>query len=210
MDADVEVTPSLIRALAEAVSTPGVLAAAPRPRVDVTHSSWPVRAYYDINSRLPAFRGRLFGRGVIALSKEARGRFGQFPEIIADDMLLDAVISADEKREVDATVRVRASCRLGDLVRRLARVREGNQQFQRWSCEAPPGLVADPIGPSSSSWLRDVVLHSPRLWPASACYVMVVLLAEARRRHPGWSVTSGWGRLGRDRGRGQHRTQVSR
>src|SRR6185312_6038650 len=83
LDADIVVSPRLVRALGEALSAPGVHGAVPRPEMDLAASSWPVRAFYRINSRLPVFRGRLFGRGVIAISKDARARFGAFPEIIA-------------------------------------------------------------------------------------------------------------------------------
>lgn len=197
LDADAVVSPGLIRALADAVTEPGVHGAAPRLEVDLTGSSWPVRAFYAISARLPVFRGRLFGRGVIALSRTARARFGQFPDLIADDLFIDAIVAAGEKREIDTPVRVRAPRRAGELVRRVARAREGNAQFQQWlSTEALSyGIPADPVhGSKSWSWLRDVVLRSPWLLPAAACYVTVVLLAEAKRRSPGWSVRSGWGR----------------
>ena len=198
MDADVRVTPALLRQLAAAVTRPGVAAAVPRPVVDLAGSTWPVRAYYAVNGRLPVFRGRLFGRGLIALSAEARSRFDRFPEITADDMFLDAIVGADEKVEIDAVVPVRAPRRTSDLVRRVARAREGNAEFWRFIRSAPPeyGLPADPVpGPSSWSWLRHVLVRSPWLLPAAACYVGIVVLAEAKRRSPGWSVRSGWGRV---------------
>lgn len=197
LDADVAVTSELIRQLAAAVRRPGVAAAVPRPIIDATDSTWPVRAYYAVNARLPVFRSRLFGRGIIALSAEARSRFDRFPEITADDMFLDAIAAADEKVEIDAVVQVRAPRHTGDLIRRVARAREGNAEFWRFVRSVPPeyGLPADPVpGPSSWSWLRHVLLRSPWLLPAAACYVAIILLAEAKRRSLGWSVRSGWGR----------------
>lgn len=197
VDADVPLTPELLRQLAAATGQPGAAAAVPRPLVDTAGSAWPVRAYYAVNARLPVFRNRLFGRGVIALSAEARSRFDRFPELTADDMFLDAIVGAEEKVEIDAVVRVRAPRRTGDLIRRLARAREGNAEFWRFVHAAPPeyGLPADPVpGPSSWSWLRHVLLRSPWLLPAAVCYVSITLLAEAKRRSPGWSVRSGWGR----------------
>lgn len=197
LDADTPVGPELVGKLVAVVSGPGVRAAVPRPEIDTTASSWPVRAYYQINSRLPVFRGRLFGRGVIALSAEARSRFDRFPEIVADDMFLDAVLGPDEKVEIDATVRVVAPRRAGDLVRRLARARAGNAEFWRLIRIAPAGFPA-PVGavpgPRATSWIRHVVLPSPRLLPAAVCYLTVTILAELWRRSPGWSIRSGWGR----------------
>ncbi len=197
VDADVPVTAELLRQLAATVSRPGIVAAVPRPLIDTSGSAWPVRAYYAMNARLPVFRNRLFGRGIIALSAEARSRFDRFPEITADDMFLDSVVGADEKVEITAVVRVRAPQRTGDLIRRVARARDGNSEFWRFVRAAPPeyGLPADPVtGPSSWSWLRHVLLRAPWLLPAAACYVAIILLAEAKRRTPGWSVRSGWGR----------------
>jgi hypothetical protein len=62
---------------------------------------------------------------------------------------------------------------------------------------APAGydLLPDPVaGPSTTSWLRDVVLRAPWLLPAAVVYIAVVLLAERKRRSPAWDVRSGWGR----------------
>jgi glycosyltransferase involved in cell wall biosynthesis len=197
MDADMVVSPALIRALAEAVSRPGVLAAVPRAQIDATDSTWPVRAYYAINTRLPVFAGRLFGRGMIALAEQARARFESFPEIIADDMFLDAVVAADEKDEIDRPVRVRVPRDAGELVRRVARSREGNEEFHAWMREvgSAQGLAFDPVvGSRPGSWLRDVALPAPRLWPAAACYLAIVASAHRLRRSSRWTPRSGWGR----------------
>lgn len=197
LDADAVVSPALIRSLVDAVSHAGVEAAVPRPHLVYGDSSWPVRAYYTISERLPVFRNRLFGRGVIALSEDARRRFELFPDLTADDMFLDAIVGADEKVEIDAEVRVNVPRRTNQLVRRLARAREGNVEFWRFVRSAPEGysLLSDPVpGPSSWSWLRTVVLGEPRLVPAAVWYVSIVLLAELRRRLPGFTVRSGWGR----------------
>ena len=193
LDADVPADAALVRRLAAAVARPGVEAAVPRPAVDTSASTWAVRAFYAVNARLPVFRNRLFGRGVIALSAAARARFARFPDITADDMFLDAVVPAGAKAEIDLPVRVVAPRTGRDLVRRVARARDGNAEFRRWVAAAPAGFDAA-AGPDSSSWLRHVVLRRPWLLPAAGVYVAVVLLAEQRRRSPSWDVRSGWGR----------------
>ena len=199
LDADVPADPTLILRLAEAVAQPGVEAAVPRPVPDTSASTWPVRAYYAVNSRLPVFRGRLFGRGIIAVSAAARSRFGRFPEITADDMVLDAVIAASEKVEIDLPIRVVAPRTGKDLIRRVARSRDGNDEFWRFVQTSPDtlGPLPDPVaGPSTTSWLRNVVLRAPWLAPAAVVYVIIVLLAERQRRSKAWDVRSGWGRTG--------------
>lgn len=197
LDADTPITPDLMKVLVTAVSVDEVRAAVPRREIDARHSSWPVRAYYRINDRLPVFHNRLFGRGVIALSAAARARFERFPEIVADDMFLDAVIGPEEKVEIDSVVRVMAPRHSRDLVRRLARSRAGNEEFWRLVATAPqdfPALAGAVPGPRHSSWLRDVVWRAPGLLPAAFCYLVITVLAEVRRRSPGWNVRSGWGR----------------
>jgi len=197
LDADSPAGVELIEQLAGAVERPGIEGAVPRPEVDTSASTWPVRAYYAINTRLPIFRGRLFGRGIIAISATARARFPRFPDITADDMLLDAIVAPGEKAEIDAPIRVLAPRTTAELVRRLARSRDGNTEFWRFVASAPDGFgqLPGPVaGSSTTSWLRNVVLRAPWLAPAAVVYVTVVLLAERKRRSPGWDVRSGWGR----------------
>ena len=197
MDADVPADAALVKRLAAALDEPGIEAAVPTPVADTSHSTWPVRAYYAVNRRLPVFRGRLFGRGVIAVSADVRKRFERFPDITADDMFLDAVVAADEKLEIPETIRVVAPRTGGELVRRIARGRDGNEEFWRFIKARPDGygLPPDPVpGPRSTSWLRNVVLRAPWLAPAAVVYLTVILLAERKRRAPSWDVRSGWGR----------------
>jgi hypothetical protein len=195
LDADARATPTLIRALGEAVSEPGAAGATAQRVLDLEGCEWPVRAFYRISAELPAFENRLFGRGVIAVSEEARKRFERFPDIIADDMLLDAVVAADEKREVALAVRVEAPRKTADLVRRVARAREGNDEFARWMrAEGEAlGLAQDVSSPKRTSWLRDVVARKPRLAGDAAVYVGIIARAERLRRSKAYSARSGWG-----------------
>jgi hypothetical protein len=128
----------------------------------------------------------LFGRGVIALSAAGRARFDTFPDVVADDLYLDSLFSREEKRQVDAvTSRIATPRRIGDLVRRLARVRSGNASIR--------GASTGIRRADRSSWLRDVVLPRPWLAPAGICYAAITVLAAAKaRRSP--ATGSQWGR----------------
>jgi glycosyltransferase involved in cell wall biosynthesis len=215
LDADIVVSAEGVRALRDAL-TPGggqepspVLAATSRRELDLSHSPLLVRAYYAINSRLPAFQNALFGRGVVALSAGGRARFGRFPDIVADDLFLDSLFSPAEKREVESvSSRIAAPRRTSDLVRRLARVRRGNAALRTQGPRAnePTGAQAadsrpgarEPAGPAvrgaaRTSWLRDVALRNPALLPAAACYAGITLLAAALARLPA-QRTGTWGR----------------
>lgn len=190
LDADIVLPPGGLRALADAL-TGDALAAVPRRQLEVRGRPLLVRAYYAINARLPAYDRALFGRGAIALSAAGRARFDTFPDVVADDLYLDSLFAAAEKRQVEAvSARIATPRRTRDLVRRLARVRSGNAAVRATATGVRRA--------TRSSWLRDVVLPRPWLLPAGACYAAITLLAAARaRRTP---ATAGhWGRDGSSR-----------
>ena len=191
LDADIAVPSNAIAELAAALAgTRGVLAAVPRRRLSTAGRSWPVRAYCSINERLPAFTDGLFGRGMIALSAEGRARFGVFPEIVADDLFLDSLFSAEEKVTVAAVeVVVEAPFTLGDLMRRLVRVRRGNSQMRD---ATRSGAVDLSVRESDKrAWLR-VVAREPHLILAAIPYVVITLTATRRARRT--AASSDWGR----------------
>jgi glycosyltransferase involved in cell wall biosynthesis len=199
LDADIVISATDVRALCNALVVADepdalrLLAATARREVDVSHSPLLVRAYYAINARLPAFRHALFGRGVIALSAEGRARFERFPDIVADDFFLDSLFTAGEKAELNTViVRVAASRRTRDLIRRLARVRRGNAEM-RAALPAKSDLRGAGRRRARMSWLTDVVLPNPALAPAAICYVTITVAAGllARYTRPSGST---WGR----------------
>lgn len=218
LDADIFTSAGAARALCVALDTrhddgAGAgrpLAAVPRRDVDVTGRPALVKGYYAISSRLPVFRRGLFGRGMIAVSEPGRGRFGRFPELVADDLFLDSQFTDDEKCQVDSVATViETPMTTKDLVRRLVRVRRGNTEMR---AAGRAGDVGAPIRePDRWSWLRDVVLPQPRLAPAAVAYLMVTVRAALlARRTP--KPASGWLRDDSTRrssepngtGRGQH------
>jgi glycosyltransferase involved in cell wall biosynthesis len=181
LDADTTLGTAALRSLCAALDEPGVYAVTARRRLDTAASPLAVRGYYAIQRRLPAFDNALFGRGVVVLSAAGRGRFERFPSIVADDLFLDSLFTDEEKREVETVVStVAVPRRTRDLVRRLARVRQGNRALRALSPRTRPAV--------HSSWLRDVVLPRPWLLPAGACYAGITLAAEWRaRRAVGWA-----------------------
>ncbi|HLV57562.1 MAG TPA: glycosyltransferase [Natronosporangium sp.] len=189
LDADMVLSAADIHRLAAAVADGPALAAVPRRRLALAGRPWPVRAYYAVHTRLPVFATALFGRGAIALSEAGRARFDRFPDVVADDLFLDARFRRGEKCEVpEVTAWVAAPWRTRDLVRRLSRVRAGNAALRATTPGVPP--------PRRTSWLRDVVAPRPWLAPAAACYVALTLAAEilARRDTPAGEGGTAWGR----------------
>lgn len=184
LDADVGATVGTVRALADALAGAGEggpLVAVPDRRLVLTGRPFAVRCYYAIQSRLPAARSGLYGRGMIAVSEPARDRFDRFPDVVADDLFLDSLFGDDERVVVMSVwTTVETPRRTRDLVRRLTRVRRGNAALR-----AGPPLGATVRRSSRTSWLRDVVVRRPWLAPAGLVYAVITLVAAARARRAG-------------------------
>ncbi len=193
LDADIAIpVESIARILTRFDDASHPLAVVPRRRVGTARSSWPVRAYFAINERLPVFRKGLFGRGLIALSDKGRARFATFPSMIADDLYVDSQFTDDEKAEAaDVEIMVEAPHTTRSLLRRLVRVRRGNAQMR---AAADRGELEITVRSSDKwAWLRDVVVPEPRLALAAVPYVAITVLAGLLARRP-----SGGGEWGRD------------
>lgn len=190
LDADIIVPPRGLDRVVDSLGT-GTLAAVPRRTLDTSGSSLLVKAYCAINERLPVFRSGLFGRGMIAVSAEGRARFDRFPDLIADDLFLDAQFAPDEKREAqDVAVVVRAPRTTTALLHRLIRVRRGNAELRAAAAREAVGAVR----PADRwAWLRDVVLPRPWLVLAAIPYVGITLVAAGAARH-GRDASTPWGR----------------
>ena len=190
LDADIVLPDGAIARIVDVVQSSRALAAVPRRRIDTRERPWGVRAYFAINERLPVFDRGLFGRGMITLSEQGRGRFAGFPELIADDLFLDSLFTDAEKTQVsEVEVVVQAPFGVRDLVRRLVRVRRGNAQLQSAAVRAELDVDVRPSDPWA--WLRDVVLRDVRLIPAAVPYVFITLCARVLSRREG---PTAWGR----------------
>ena len=127
VDADVVVTAAALHEVAGRMSEP-VEAGAPSSFVDTSRSSFLVRRYYDVWTRLPYLSRGLVGSGVVGVSEGGRSRFGEFPDVIVDDDFVRRLFSVHERvastdemftitapRTVRALIRVKTRSRLGVL-----------------------------------------------------------------------------------------------
>lgn len=187
LDADIVLPPEAIHRLTHALQeTPEALVAVPARRIDTRGRPLLVRSYFAVNSRLPAFRDALFGRGTICVTRQGRERFETFPAVIADDLFLDSLFAPSERVVVpEIEVVIAAPHTTRDLLARLVRVRRGNADVR----------LAGAGGHLRSSdrwaWWHAVVRPNPTLAPAAVPYVAITLIASvlARRSH---AMT--WGR----------------
>ena len=179
LDADVEIGTDDVRRLAAALREPGVLAVAPERVVAADRSSWPVRWYYEIWQELPAVREGLFGRGVIAVSPEARRRLRAVPDVMGDDLAASVAFTPAERRVVPgARVVVHAPRTVADLLRRRVRSVTATTQLQ----QVRPGTVDS--ARTTRADLLGVVRRRPAAAPKMAMFLAVTAVTRWRARRP--------------------------
>ena len=98
VDADIVLTTTALRSVANVLRGGLVLGAAPRMEVDLTNRSWAIRAFYTIWLRTPYVTSEMLGCGVYAISESGRERFDRFPDIIADDCFVRLLFEPNERR----------------------------------------------------------------------------------------------------------------
>ena len=174
-DADVEVTLETIRDLARYLEQGDVMAVAPCPKINLSGCSRWVRAYYDIRSRLPSAREGIGGSGVYALSHTGRRRFGDFPNITADDGYVRIHFKSHERKTVMNThSTVFAPRTISDLIKIRTRAYFGTNELanlfpELWKNRGEHNhraLVA--------------LLKFPSLWVNLMTYYYVNLIARRR------------------------------
>jgi glycosyltransferase involved in cell wall biosynthesis len=148
LDADVVLPGAAARVLLERLRADAV-AGRPPIRYDSIGASAPVRSYYRARSRVPAVLGSLWGAGVYGLSAEGRSRFGEFPDVVGDDLWVDRLFDRGEVEIVEcAPVLVTAPRRSRDLMLLLRRTYRG---------KAEPAPDPEGFGqPTMPSTLRDL------------------------------------------------------
>lgn len=177
VDADVVLGSEDVRRLCAALTGPGVLAAAPARRFDMTGRSWPVRWYYDVWTRLPEVRDGLFGRGVLALGEAGHRRIAALPPVMADDLAMSLAFQPGERAVVSgATVLIRPPRSWRDLLRRRVRAQVGTVQIEQ-----------DQVQPyaSARTSVRDLVglaRREPAMAVRIPLFLAVALLARTAAR----------------------------
>jgi hypothetical protein len=126
LDADIEIAPDAVIEVLAALSD-GVLAARPSFRYDLEGTSPLVGGYYRARGRMPATRSALWGAGVYGLSEQGHERLGDFPSLTADDLWVDGLFTASDKRVIPTEpVLVRVPRTSKALISTLRRSHRGN------------------------------------------------------------------------------------
>lgn len=191
LDADVQISPGAVRAVLETLISGQVLAARPAARFELQDAHPLVRSYHLTRLRLPSARCGLWGGGVYGLSREGRQRFGEFPDLTADDLYVDRLFEPGEKAVLDVDpVLVHPPRTPKDQIAVLHRVYRGNAQQN-----GQPGSAHRRHGTAGRTLSE--VARSIR-GPISAAHALVyVAFALAGRRGSG--SPGGWERDGSTR-----------
>lgn len=103
LDADVTVSPPLVRELVQALAaTKQARYASGTPRIALARSAL-TRAYARFWQLLPFARSEAPGFGAFAVNEAGRGRWGKFPSIISDDTYVRLQFAPHERVGVNAT-----------------------------------------------------------------------------------------------------------
>ncbi|MCC6360783.1 MAG: glycosyltransferase [Phycisphaerales bacterium] len=192
VDADVVLDLRSIRRMAEVLRSGRTLAAWPELRMDLSHASWPVRAFYRVWTSLPYNRLHgTVGTGVYALSAAGRARFGRFPDIIADDGFVRFTFRPEERVTVSGAVSLVSAPRtLAGLIRIKTRSRLGQFQLRSRQLTRETTDAAFARGPAAT------LLSRPWLWLDAVVYVLVNLWTRRRARGQTESKAITWERDG--------------
>lgn len=138
LDADVQCSYASLAALADALRQPGVMAASPAIKMDLSRSGAVIRSYYRVWLTQPYVTRAMVGSGCFGLSLEGFERIGEFPEIIGDDIWVHTRFSEKERRSVSRDSAgnpvfflVSPPRRAMDQIRVEARRRLGNREVLR-------------------------------------------------------------------------------
>lgn len=177
LDADIVVELDTIEAVANVLRTDQAFAAAPKMEVDLSRSSWPVRAFYNIWLRQPYHLRGLIGGGFYAVSEAGRARFKAFPTIIADDEFVRRHFAPSERINPEGlTFTIHAPHRFSDLVKVKTRSRLGRMELER---KFPQ--LKDASGGELGAKRFDIK-KNPGLWLAACVYLLVNGLTRLRAR----------------------------
>ena len=172
LDADIVLTSQAARDVFTAFDR-SVIAGRPPHRFDTDNASWIVRHWYQTRADLPSISSALWGAGCYGLSHAGRSRFGEFPEIVSDDLFVDSQFRRDEITIVSTDpVVVTTPRRLSDLVRILRR----SYRTQDEVAGSGGGISDGQRGQLGD--LRTLVRRSPSRVPDALLYGAVILYSR--------------------------------
>ena len=138
LDADVRCSYASLAALADKLRQPGVMAASPKLKMDLSRSNALIRAYYRVWLTQPYVRRAMVGSGCFGLSQAGYEAIGDFPPITGDDIWVHSRFREGERVNISEDANgnpvfftVSPPRRAVDQIRVETRRRLGNEEVLR-------------------------------------------------------------------------------
>ena len=181
LDADILLNYATVKSIVQALSEKGVMAVAPRMKVNLSGRNWAIRAFYDVWLMTPYHQLGMIGSGVYALSKEGRSRFNEFPDIIADDAFVRAHFETKERTILeDCSFTVTPPAKMRGLLQIKTRGDLGIKELYLKYPELMSRAQTDTITNGRNLYWK--ILASPKYWPQITVFVFVKAVAALRAR----------------------------
>jgi glycosyltransferase involved in cell wall biosynthesis len=195
LDADVVLPGSTARQVLEHLARNGAVAARPPFRYDVVHSTAIVQRYFRARSRMPTVMNSIWGAGVYGLSATGRARFGDHPDVVAEDLFVHQQFDPEEIEIVgDQPVVVIAPARFRDLMKVRRRAYRGVIE-SRGAANEPKRTdgPSDQPAATTSSTLRDM-LRLCRSIPGALDAATYAFVAVSARLYNAFGAPARWER----------------
>ncbi|MGR3546798.1 MAG: glycosyltransferase family 2 protein [Roseovarius sp.] len=180
LDADVLVSPPLLRQITEALDRPEPGYASGQVVIPTPRSAFS-RLYAGFYRQVPFFHHGVPGCGLFAMNRAGRARWGDWPGIISDDTFARLHFAPRERHALPARYAWPIVEGVGTLVRVRRRQDAGVAEIAR---HYPALLANDDTRPRGPGWVLRAALRAPLGFLA---YVIVALMVRARRGGADWT-----------------------
>lgn len=190
LDADIVISGDALGAVLEVLAIDGVEGSA--PRIDLAEpasATWLLRQYAAIWNQAPYFHADLIGSGFYGLTEQAQSRIGQWPALIADDLVALCHLAPNERKTAAGWFRHTLPSRLRDVAKVEVRREAGRLEFAAWA-EAENKSVAEEN--PGGRWLVDLA-RQPQNWVGLGLFVAVKVLAKIRAKKAVANNSIAWG-----------------
>nr|WP_296429799.1 glycosyltransferase family 2 protein [Roseovarius sp. BRH_c41] len=180
LDADVLVSPPLLRQIAEALDRTGPVYASGQVVIPTPRNAFS-RLYAGFYRRVPFFHHGVPGCGLFAMTRAGRARWGDWPGIISDDTFARLHFAPRERHAVPAPYSWPIVEGFGALIRVRRRQDAGVAEISRLY---PALLANDDARPRGAAWVLRAALRVPLGFLA---YIAVAIAVRLRQGGDDWA-----------------------
>ena len=130
IDADTQLSENCIPHISKAMTNSPIKLSAPTPIINTKHSSWLVKTYYKVWTRLPYIKEGVIATCSFIVSEEGRQRFDKFADVIGDDGFIRCHFKNSEISNIEgAEIYITAPKDIFSLIKIKTRARLGNMEL---------------------------------------------------------------------------------